>query len=154
MQRGVRIIAAAIMLGGLVGSATTPAVARAGHGCRTNGTNSTEVLTGTAGADRICALAGDDVVESLDGNDRIWAGSGNDTVEGDDGNDRIFGGAGNDTLDGNAGTDVVRGGAGDDVIHVNDAGPGDRAIGGKGADTCFVNQADKVKGCEQVHVVL
>jgi hypothetical protein len=48
---------------------------------------------------------------------------------------------------------VIRGGFGDDVIHVTDGDSGDRALGGKGTDTCFVDEADSTRGCEQVHVV-
>jgi Ca2+-binding RTX toxin-like protein len=155
MRRGirVRIMIVAMLVGGLVGSIDAPAMAGGRH-CTMKGTNAAEVLAGTGSSDRVCARDGNDSIESLGGNDRIWAGKGNDTVEGDSGNDRVFGGPGNDTLEGNAGTDVVRGGRGDDVIHVTDGDSGDRVIGGKGTDTCFVNQADVARGCEQVHVVL
>lgn len=149
---GLRIMIVATLMGGLVGSANTLAMA-GGRKCTMKGTNAAEVLAGTASSDRVCAKDGNDSIESLGGNDRVWGGKGNDTIEGDSGNDRVFGGAGNDTLEGNAGTDIVRGGRGDDVIHVTDGDAGDRAIGGKGTDTCFVNQSDVARGCEQVHVV-
>jgi hypothetical protein len=149
---GVRIVVVGMLLGGLVGGTEAPAMAR-GRRCTQQGTSSTDVLRGTGNADRVCGKSGNDGIESLGGNDSIWAGKGDDTVEGDSGNDRLFGGAGNDNLEGNTGADVVRGGPGDDVIHVTDRDSRDRVIGGKGSDTCFVDQGDVVRGCEQVHVV-
>jgi Ca2+-binding RTX toxin-like protein len=149
---GARVVVVAMLLGGLLGGTDAPAMAR-GRRCTVQGTQAADVLPGSGSSDRVCAKAGNDSIESLGGNDVIWSGKGNDTVEGDSGNDRIFGGSGNDTLEGNTGTDVVRGGPGDDVIHVTDGDSGDRAIGGKETDTCFVNQADVARGCEQVHVV-
>ncbi len=132
---GIRTVVAIAVLAGLVGTAGAPAMARLRR-CTVQGTNAGEVLLGTQGRDRICARGGDD------------------TVEGESGNDRMRGGGGNDTLEGNNGRDILRGDRGDDVIDVADGAGGDRAIGGKGTDTCFVNKADVTRGCETVHVVL
>ena len=46
----------------------------------------------------------------------------------------------------------MKGGAGADVVDSTDGGK-DRARGGRGQDTCFVNKADKARGCEQKVVV-
>jgi hypothetical protein len=72
---GVRIVVVAMMLGGLLGGFNAPAMAH-GRRCTVHGTNSPDVLPGTANADRICANNGNDSIESLAGNDVIWAGKG------------------------------------------------------------------------------
>jgi Ca2+-binding RTX toxin-like protein len=101
------------------------------------------VLVGTAVADNIVALAGDDVLigeggddvlsagEGADfadagegrdvvfagaGDDQVFAGGGNDMVYGEAGADRLFGGAGNDLIDAGSGDDTVVAGSGDDLI--------------------------------------
>ncbi|BBL91865.1 calcium-binding protein [Vibrio rotiferianus] len=56
------------------------------------------------------------VIVGLDGNDKIYAGAKNDLVIGGDGNDLIVGGKGNDVLKGGHGNDTMRGGTGDDVL--------------------------------------
>jgi Calx-beta domain/RTX calcium-binding nonapeptide repeat (4 copies) len=61
------------------------------------GTNSGEVLDGTASDDRIYGLDGDDNLKGKAGSDQLFGGAGNDSLHGDAGIDFMFGGAGNDT---------------------------------------------------------
>jgi len=56
------------------------------------------------------------VIVGLDGSDKIYAGAKDDLVIGGDGNDLIVGGKGNDVLKGGHGNDTMRGGTGDDVL--------------------------------------
>lgn len=63
------------------------------------GTNKGETLRGSALADKIQALGGDDIIYGLAGNDTIDAGAGNDLIQGGAGSDTIDGGLGTDTLD-------------------------------------------------------
>ncbi|KPF93880.1 hypothetical protein IP81_01730 [Novosphingobium sp. AAP83] len=94
--------------------------------------NASEMITGTAGVDRI---------NGLGGNDTIRAGGGNDIINGDAGVDFLYGGDGNDTMDGGidadfmygeAGNDVMRGGLGADIMFGNDGN--DTMYGGVEAD--------------------
>jgi Ca2+-binding RTX toxin-like protein len=150
LDRAARIVITGLLLGGLA-AVVSPATAQGR--CSVRGGPGGDVLTGTEGRDRICGRAGDDVVHALGGSDLVIGAKGNDTIEGGRGNDALWGGAGDDSLDGNGGVDVVRGGPGDDTIAVADIGRSDRAIGGRGTDTCLVDASDTVRGCETVQVV-
>ncbi len=68
------------------------------------GSNYSDVLRGTNGANAIYAYAGDDL------------------VRGRGGNDTLTGASGNDTLDGGSGADTLRAGTGDDVYIVDNTG--------------------------------
>ena len=57
-----------------------------------------DVLTGSAGHDRL---------DGGGGNDTLYGGAGHDTLAGGDNNDKFYGGAGNDILDGGAGDDTA-----------------------------------------------
>lgn len=117
------------------------------------------IITGTAGADFICAGDGDnditagggaDIVYGRGGDDRILGNAGNDTLHGGPGDDQVKGGLGNDSLHGGEGDDRINGGRAEDQIdggqgndridgHRNAddirGGPGnDRLLGGPGAD--------------------
>lgn len=104
-----------------------------------NGTSGADLKKkGTALADVMNMLAGDDEAIGLAGNDTMYGGAGNDTLNGDrdndrllggDGNDYLYGGiSGNDSLYGEAGNDTLDGGYGSDYL---DGGVGnDRLIGG------------------------
>jgi Ca2+-binding RTX toxin-like protein len=81
------------------------------------GTNHGDLINGTALADKIFGL---------DGNDILKGGLGNDILKGDSGNDTLYGEAGNDVLDGGSGKNVLVGGDGND-----------RFIAGHGNDTIF-----------------
>jgi Ca2+-binding RTX toxin-like protein len=115
--------------------------------CTTAGTDSDNVIVGTAGRDTICGFGGDDLIRGLAGNDWIDGGSGYDIVHGGAGDDVIVDDLGHDRLYGDAGNDVISGGNGPDEIY---GGPGndrlsgglypDRLFGGAGDD--FINAAD------------
>jgi Ca2+-binding RTX toxin-like protein len=86
------------------------------------GTDASETLDGSRGADRIVALGGDDLVRAGRGDDLLEGGAGDDTLsgstgddifDGGDGNDRAFGGKDNDAVIGGAGNDQLVGGPGD-----------------------------------------
>src|SRR6185503_13825247 len=128
--RVIRLIVAAMLLGTTM-LVTAPSKAR----CTVKGTSGDDHLIDTAGASRICALGGNDIVE---------AGSGNDVV---------LGGTGSDHLEGNEGKDVVNGGRGADTIVLADGVAGDRAVGGSGKDTCYIDSGDRTRGCETKTVV-
>ncbi len=89
-----------------------------------------DILTGSAGRDRLIGGSGDDVLTGCAGNDILIGGRGDDTLKGGVGNDRLVGGAGTDLLEGEAGNDRIFGGGGADTI---DGGDGDDRIAGGGA---------------------
>jgi Ca2+-binding RTX toxin-like protein len=121
--------------------------------------NGVETRFTGAGAVRVDALAGDDLVllsgltvdatvDAGDGNDTVsgsnvaaadlvlLGGAGNDVLIGGAGDDRLEGGAGNDVLAGGPGADQLLGGEGDDRL---DGGPGtDSLDGGTGDDRALV----------------
>lgn len=83
-----------------------------------------ENLTGSQGSDRLYGTAGANVLIGGGGNDRIYGRGGDDRLDGDDGRDRLDGGAGNDSLLGDNGVntdketlyaDVLIGGTGVDL---------------------------------------
>ncbi len=71
-------------------------------------TDNTDMITGSAHANRLVAYEGDDTVYGLEGNDTIKGDGGDDTLDGGAGNDELWGGHGTDTLNGGAGNDTVR----------------------------------------------
>jgi Ca2+-binding RTX toxin-like protein len=131
--RIIRLIVAGMLLGTtmLVTVPSAPARAR----CTVKGTSGDDRLIDSAGASRICALGGNDIVE---------AGAGNDVV---------LGGPGNDHLEGNEGRDVVNGGRGADTIVLTDGSGNDRVYGGPGKDTCYIDRGDRTRSCETKTVV-
>ena len=127
--RIMRLVVAGILLGTTMLAVAPSAPARTR--CTLRGTSGDDRLIDTAGASVICALAGDDL------------------VEGGPAADRIFGGKGSDRLEGNEGKDVVRGGRGADTIVVADGvARNDRALGGPGRDTCYIDRGDRTRSCE------
>ncbi len=106
--------------------------------------NASEMIGGTAGADKINAMGGNDTVWGDEGNDTIEGGNGNDFLHGgseDDvitdtqGDDLIWGDGGNDALNGGAGADQAFGGDGNDTIY---GGAGaDVVVGGRGNDIMY-----------------
>ncbi len=67
--------------------------------------------------------------------------------------DRIKGLDGRDVIDANTfdpDKDILLGGAGRDRLLSNDTDQNDLANGGRGRDTCYVNQRDRVRSCEVV----
>jgi Ca2+-binding RTX toxin-like protein len=127
--------------------AAAPEVLRAFAGCPASTANTISTapaihsITATAGADRIFAGDGDDLVNALAGDDCVDLGAGadrgsgdagDDLLLGDAGNDRLSGGNGDDSMTGDAGNDSVSGGRGDDLLR---GGPGADALsGGRGDD--------------------
>jgi Ca2+-binding RTX toxin-like protein len=131
--RIIRLIVAGILLCTtmFIAAPSAPAKPR----CTLKGTSGDDHLVDTAGASVICALGGNDIVE---------AGPQNDVV---------FGGKGSDRLEGNEGKDVVKGGRGADTIVVAEGVAGDRAFGGPGRDTCYIDRGDRTRGCETKTIV-
>jgi Ca2+-binding RTX toxin-like protein len=133
--RITRLVVAGVLLGTtmLAGAQSAPARSR----CTLRGTSGDDRLIDTAGASVICAFGG------------------NDLVEGGPAADRIFGGKGGDRLEGNEGKDVVRAGRGADTIVLADGVAGnDRAVGGPGRDTCYIDRGDRTRSCETKTIVV
>ncbi len=89
-------------------------------------------LIGTALADKIEGLGGDDELFGYEGNDLLNGGAGNDLLKSGDGSDTLDGGIGDDYLAGGAGNDTIYGGDGLNVINGN--GGSDVIYGGDGTD--------------------
>ena len=92
-------------------------------------------LTGTALADPIQSLGGNDTINAGAGDDSAEGGDGDDFVYGGAGFDRLYGGAGGDFLDGGADDDELYGGAGDDWLFAS--GGDDYLDGGADNDVLF-----------------
>jgi len=71
-----------------------------------DGTETGEVLTGSAFNDTINGLEGADNISGSDGVDSLDGGAGNDFMQGGNGNDTLIGGAGTDFLSGGADNDT------------------------------------------------
>ena len=131
------------------------------------GGNSNDVLDGSDGDDIVRGGDGEDIVLGRNGsdtlrgdagrdflfggadNDFMFGGIGSDYLEGGDGDDVLDGGEDNDFLRGGLGSDVLRGRDGDDrfigvAIGSTGSGERDRFIGGTGADTFVLGDADNV----------
>jgi Ca2+-binding RTX toxin-like protein len=133
------------------------------------GDKGNDSLMGGAGADVLIGAGDMDSIEGGSGGDELSGGSAADTLSGGPGNDLLFGGAGNDQLFDGTKPDALYGGTGDDTLHLTgatvddwaDGGAGsdtidardggvDHVFGGDGNDTCVVDQADIVDGCETI----
>ncbi|MGO1079696.1 beta strand repeat-containing protein [Inquilinus sp. CA228] len=66
-----------------------------------------DVLTGSAGANRLQGWGGNDVLTGLGGSDTLIGSAGDDTLGGGDGDDFLHVGAGADIMDGGAGRDTI-----------------------------------------------
>lgn len=97
-------------------------VDRAGQD-RLHGTALADLLSGLNGDNRLFGAAGDDRLMARDGQDSLSGGRGQDALSGGAGDDWLQGGAGRDVLNGDAGDDVLLGGWGSDLL-----------TGGAGAD--------------------
>jgi glucose/arabinose dehydrogenase len=103
--------------------------------CTITGTTAGETLTGTSGADVICAGAGNDTVSGAAGEDEIRGGSGDDTLAGQGNGDKVIGGPGSDNLSG---------GGGDDTIISRDSVSGNDSLdGGAGTDTKLTDATER-----------
>ncbi len=111
------------------------------------GTANADIIDGLDGNDTLLGLTGDDLLlggnglDSLDGGtgaDTLRGGSGADVLLGNANDDRLLGEDGNDTLDGGNGADTLDGGSG-----------GDRLTGGDGDDYYVIdNLADQIREAE------
>jgi Ca2+-binding RTX toxin-like protein len=88
------------------------------------GTNFDDRVVGSADANLIRLLAGNDYLSGLDGNDTLEGGEGNDILLGGDGTDSLLAGDGADYLTGGLGADVLDGGFGYDFAWYNEATSG------------------------------
>ncbi len=113
------------------------------------GTAGRDKLNGTVGNDLIRGLSGDDKIDGRGGDDCIVGGPGNDELDGSDGNDILLGGEGKDKLRGGKGDDTLDGGVGDDKLK-GDSGD-DLIDGGEGTDKCSGGSGNAVFiDCEKV----
>lgn len=106
-------------------------------------------MIGTAHADRLIGTSQDDVIYGRGGPDRIFGMAGRDHLDGGGGADWLYGGAGGDRLQGGGGSDHLDGGAGADALLARD-GKVDFIDCGHGRDTAYVDDQDRVRGCERV----
>jgi Ca2+-binding RTX toxin-like protein len=92
-----------------------------------NGTEGNDYLGGTAVAEKMYGLGGNDTLYGSGGGDLLDGGAGDDSLQGGDGNDSLEGGAGADQLRGGAGNDVYLfgRGAGRDSVYDYDQAGGD-----------------------------
>ena len=81
------------------------------------GSNFSDQLHGTSGANTLFGGPGDDSLNGLDGSDVLFAGLGNDLIRSGSGGDTMFGGSGNDLLHDGQGlvVDTFVGGSGNDT---------------------------------------
>jgi Ca2+-binding RTX toxin-like protein len=79
------------------------------------GTANGDILTGTAGRDRIFGNAGADIIDGGKGRDELHGADNNDILFGGEGIDELHGGKDDDYLDGGAGADTLDGGDGRDI---------------------------------------
>ena len=123
-----------------------------------DGRNRIDILTGSAGGDRIDGLSDQDVIFGLEGDDclyghagadQIRGGDGDDKINGGTGNDRINGGAGDDHLIGTRGRDRYQGEEGDDLINARN-GVREVVSCGPGDDRAIVDRRDKTRDCETI----
>jgi Ca2+-binding RTX toxin-like protein len=100
-----------------------------------------DTITGTAFADELFSLGGDDIISAGAGNDYLDGGEGNDTLKGENGDDTVRGGSGDDVIDPGAGIDAVFGDAGNDTVVASSftaepsQAPRSAIDGGIGSDT-------------------
>jgi len=108
-------------------------------------------LVGDARPNSLAGTPGDDRIYGLGAADTIVGRRGDDYILGGAGADRLYGGPGADRLRGGVGADRIYGGSGPDVVFARD-GEADVADCGPGADVAFVDQYDRAKNCEGLHL--
>lgn len=97
------------------------------------GTTENDWLQGSANAENLIGLDGNDTLKGAGGFDALLGNAGNDQLLGNAGNDYLLGQVGNDRLLGGIGRDWLHGGLGVDRLH---GGQGnDKIRGGIGRDT-------------------
>lgn len=139
-------------LGALLLTLTTGYTSRAivqctGGICR--GTPDNDTVTGSDIRDVIFLGLGNDGAAARLGPDDVHGDGGRDRLSGGRGDDALFGADGADTIYGGAGADVLNGDAGGDTLNADD-GARDIVDCGSGTDTAFVDNLDRVRGCENV----
>ncbi len=92
-------------------------------------------INGSASANGLFGMRGNDTIGGGGGNDTLDGGDGNNSMGGGDGNDRQLGGVGNDTVFSGAGNDTALGGAGNDSL-----------VGGDGLDLLAGEAGNDVLG--------
>lgn len=106
-------------------------------------------LMGIGGNDRLMGLSGNDTLEGGagsdfmmggNGHDLLMGGSAHDALYGGEGNDTLYGGTGADTLEGEGGNDMLWGDSSTDVLYGGDGA--DTLTGGVGADTLYGGDGD------------
>ena len=140
--RAAMVAAAATVIGSILAAAPAQAAPRCfGKRPTIVGTDRSDRINGTAGADVILGLGGRDRINGRGGNDRICSGDGRDLLMGKGGSDQLSGGSGNDRIRAHAGNDRVVGGKGGDLIEGADGNDklsgssgGDYMVGGLGND--------------------
>jgi hemolysin type calcium-binding protein len=106
-------------------------------------------IIGTAHADRLIGTVQDDVIYGRGGPDRIFGLAGQDYLDGGRGADWLYGGTGGDRLRGGGGSDHLDGGPGADLVLARD-GKVDSIDCGRGRDTAYVDDQDRVRACERI----
>lgn len=104
------------------------------------------IIAGGSGDDRIIGNNGDEIIFGDSGNDQILTGGGNDVIFGGSGNDYINGGDGNDMIDGGSGNDFIDGGAGDDTYFFNPSYGNDSIMDSEGANTIMFGDGFTASG--------
>ncbi|MBS0124866.1 calcium-binding protein [Thetidibacter halocola] len=100
----------------LIGGPGNDVLTGTAGGDRMNGGDGNDFISARGGSDNVRGDRGNDVISAGAGNDTVAGGAGNDRLLGETGRDKLLGGAGNDLLDGGAGRDVLTGGAGGDAF--------------------------------------
>ena len=137
---GLSMLLAAVYFVAWAAAVTCPAaggLCTAANGATADPTSQADVITGSANADIIFALGGNDIVNAGDNPantlDRVFGGLGNDVINGEGGGDELHGEGGDDQINGGANDDTIEGGDGRDFLL---GGAGNDAInGGRGNDT-------------------
>lgn len=117
-----------------------------------------DLLTGTAGGERLRGRSGDDVLRGLGGRDCLFGGAGDDRLEGGDGGDLLKGGSGDDRLTGGPGRDRLHAGGGENRLSGGSGGDyfdsvngtRDRVNCGPGRDRGRADRIDRLRSCERV----
>ncbi len=94
-----------------------------------------DLLNGSAAANHLLGMRGNDTVFAGAGNDTVEGGAGDDLLGGGGDDDLLMGGAGADDIFGAAGNDTLLGGDGNDLLGT--AGGNDSAEGGAGNDEAW-----------------
>lgn len=98
-----------------------------------NGLGGNDILVAGPAADSLYGHEGDDLAYGNRGDDRLFGGAGDDRLFGGPARDWIYGGIGEDRMFGNGGTDRLFGQGGND--HLRGGAGDDLVVGNRGHDT-------------------